>query len=209
MLAAAARSRSTSWRTSARRSRMSSIWALGRRGSVRRRRLFGTSEARRATSSTGIAAGGEGAALASATGPDAAAPAGEPSTQASESARPSVSASAWCATGRTIRRPEDTSDRRAEEHPEDLAATDGPDELPQRAVHEEQDDQPELDGPEVGPHDLGGQPLIGEAEAPRVPPGGNQVLQVVHDQRAEHVDHGFPDDVVDEGLFGKAVDEWQ
>src|SRR5262245_39815125 len=209
MVAAAARSRSISWRTSASRSRMSSIWALGRRGSVRRRRLFGTSEARRATSSTGIAAGGEGAALSSATAPDAAPPAGEPSTQASESARASESASAWPATGLSVRRPEGTSGRRAEEHPEDLAAAHGPDELPQRAVHEDQDDEPELDGPEVRPHDLGGQALIGGGEAPRMPPGGNQVLQVVHDQRTDHVDHGLPDDVVDEGFLGKAVDERQ
>src|SRR5262249_35223659 len=38
-----------------------------------------------------------------------------------------------------------------EQHADDLLTTDGADELAQRAVDEQQDDQPELDGPEVRP----------------------------------------------------------
>src|SRR5215469_5581933 len=40
------------------------------------------------------------------------------------------------------------------EHADDALAADRADDLAHRAIHEEQDDEPDLDGPEMRPHDF-------------------------------------------------------
>src|SRR5262249_42211904 len=89
----------------------------------------------------------------------------------------------------------------------DALAAEDADELPCRAIDEDQHDEPELDGPEVGPHDLVPEIAIAFREASRAPPEGKEMLQVVHEERGGHVDSRFPDHVVDEGLLREAVDE--
>src|SRR5499427_4263481 len=80
----------------------------------------------------------------------------------------------------------------SEEDVQDSLAAEDSDELPARAVHEDQHDEPELDGPEVRPHDLAPQVAIALREASRLPPEGDEVLQVVHEEGGGHVDDRLP-----------------
>src|SRR5499427_10771026 len=95
----------------------------------------------------------------------------------------------------------------SEEDVHHTIATEDADELTGRAVHEDQHDEPELDGPEVRPDDLAPQVAVALREASRLPPEGYEVLQVVHDEGGGHVDDRLPHHVVDQGLLREAVDE--
>src|SRR5262249_42218786 len=68
-------------------------------------------------------------------------------------------------------------------------------------------DQPELDGQEVGPYHLLDHVTVSGHEVPLPPPDGDEVLQVVNHEGADHIDQRLPYDVVDERLLRKLVDE--
>src|SRR5215813_3436181 len=99
--------------------------------------------------------------------------------------------------------------RMAEVDLHDPLATDDAYELARGAVHEDQHDEPELDGPEVWPYDLAPEMAVGLGEVSTAPPERDEVLQVVHEERGEDVDGSFPEHVVDERLVREAVDEGQ
>src|SRR5262249_6770189 len=96
-----------------------------------------------------------------------------------------------------------------EEHGDDLLAADGANQLTQRAVDEEQHDEPELDGPEMRPDNLTHQLPVRHTEVPRVPPERHEVLQVVDEQGARDRDHRLPHDVVHQRLVREAIDKRQ
>src|SRR5215510_5756958 len=62
----------------------------------------------------------------------------------------------------------------SEEDVHDAVTAEDADELAGRAVHEDQHDEPELDGPEVRPHDLTPEIAIALREASRMPPEGDE-----------------------------------
>src|SRR5215468_2178934 len=95
----------------------------------------------------------------------------------------------------------------SEEDVDDALAAEDADELTGRAVHEDQHDEPELDGPEMRPHDLAPQVAVALREASHLPPEGDEVLQVVHEEGGGYVDDRLPYHVVDEGPLREAVDE--
>src|SRR5262245_17843608 len=70
----------------------------------------------------------------------------------------------------------------------DAVAAEDADELAAGAVHEDQHDEPELDGPEMRPHDLAPQVAVRLREVPQPPPDRDEVLEVVHDERRGDVD---------------------
>src|SRR5215510_1999688 len=82
--------------------------------------------------------------------------------------------------------------RMSEEDVHDPVPAEDADELAGRAVHEDQHDEPELDGPEVRPDDLAPQVAVALREASRLPPEGDEVLQVVHEEGGGHVDDRLP-----------------
>jgi hypothetical protein len=63
-----------------------------------------------------------------------------------------------------------------------------------------------LDDPKVGPYHLLDHLAARGDDVPQTPPDGDEVLQVVNHECADHVDERFPDDVVDEWLLRKSVD---
>src|SRR5215471_20105060 len=91
----------------------------------------------------------------------------------------------------------------------DVIAADHADQLGCQAVQEDQHDEPNLDAPEMGPDDLAPEVLVRGPKAPHAPPHRDEVFQVVHEQRRDDVDGCLPNHVIDEGLFGKAVDDRQ
>src|SRR5215471_15065043 len=86
----------------------------------------------------------------------------------------------------------------SEEDVDDTLATDDADELARRAVHEDQHDEPELDGPEVRPDDLAPEILVRLREVSAAPPERDEVLQIMHDERGGDVDTSLPQHVVDQ-----------
>src|SRR5262247_281204 len=58
----------------------------------------------------------------------------------------------------------------------DAVAAEDADELAAGAVHEDQHDEPELDGPEMRPDDLLPQPVVGGREAAEAPPEWSEML---------------------------------
>src|SRR5262249_10418734 len=94
-----------------------------------------------------------------------------------------------------------------EEDFDDLLAADGADHLAQRAVDEEQDDQPELDGPEVWPDHLAREVTIRRDQVSGAPPDRHEVLQVVNEYGRGHVDRRLPHDVVDQRPAREAIDD--
>jgi hypothetical protein len=62
------------------------------------------------------------------------------------------------------------------------------DRQPLSRKQEDQHDEPNLDAPEMGPHDLAPEVLVGGPKAPHAPPHRDEVLQVVHEHRRDDVD---------------------
>src|SRR5262245_35143831 len=100
-------------------------------------------------------------------------------------------------------------DRRGgtEEDLHDLVAADHAHELTQRTVDEDQDDEPELHGPEVRPDDLTPEMLVGRTKLSHAPPQRKKMLEVVDEHRGADIDRRLPQHVVHERFFGKAIDE--
>jgi hypothetical protein len=84
--------------------------------------------------------------------------------------------------------------RKAEKHRQGLFPTDGTHELATGAVDEKQDDQPELDDPKVGSYHLLDHLAARGDDVPPTPPDGDEVLQVVNHECADHADERFPDE---------------
>ena len=78
-----------------------------------------------------------------------------------------------------------------------------------RAIHGNEDEQNNLDGPEVRPNDFRQQLLIAGDKAAGLPPKIDQPFQVVNYGGNQQVDNGFPGDVVDERFVRKAIDHRQ
>ena len=94
-----------------------------------------------------------------------------------------------------------------EDHVDDLLAAEGANQLAEGAVAEEQDDEPELDGPEVRPDDLVHQLTVRHAHIPRAPPKRHEVLEVVDEEGTGDIDHRLPHHVVDQRFVWEAIDE--
>ena len=77
------------------------------------------------------------------------------------------------------------------------------------AVHQNQHDQENLDGPEMRPHDLREQLLVAGHETPGLFPEVDEVLQVVDQHGHQHVNRRFPGDVVDQRFVWIPIDERQ
>ncbi len=75
------------------------------------------------------------------------------------------------------------------------------------AVHQNQHHQEQLDGPEMGPHDLREQFLVARDETTGLAPEVDEVLHVVDQHGDQHVDRGLPRDVIDQRFVGIAIDE--
>src|SRR5262245_49630455 len=85
-------------------------------------------------------------------------------------------------------------DRRgsAEENRHDPLAADHAHELTHRTIDEDQDDEPELHGPEVRPDDLTLQMRVRFPQRTHAPPQREKMLEVVDEHRGADVDHGLP-----------------
>src|SRR6185295_17350013 len=83
-----------------------------------------------------------------------------------------------------------------------------PHQLADRAVDQQQNQQPQLQAPEVRPDDLVEHPPVRFLKASRLPPEVDQVLHIAEGKRCKKVDAHLPDYVVDEQLVWELVHHW-
>src|SRR5882672_9798759 len=99
--------------------------------------------------------------------------------------------------------------QRPEEHFAHLVRSDLANDFTHGAIHQNQYDQKDLDGPEMRPHDFREQLLVSCDETAGFPPEVDEALQIVEQHGDQHVDRGLPGDVVRKRLVGIAIDERQ
>src|SRR4030095_6972917 len=96
-----------------------------------------------------------------------------------------------------------------EHDPLDLIAADYADQLARDAVNKDQHEEPELDGPEMGPYDLAPQTLGRGREVFHADTQRQKMLEVVQDHGGDDVDPRLPQHVVDQRLLWKPIDDRQ
>jgi hypothetical protein len=77
------------------------------------------------------------------------------------------------------------------------------------AVDDDQDEQEDLDGPEMRPNDLCQQFLVAGHKAVGFPREIDEMFQIMEHDRHQEINCRLPGDIVDERFSGKAIDDRQ
>src|SRR5438067_1096131 len=76
-------------------------------------------------------------------------------------------------------------------------------------IHGDEDEENDLDSPEMRPDDFREQLLIAGDKAARLAPEIEQAFQIVNDSRNQQIDNGLPSYVVDQRFVRKTIDQRQ
>src|SRR5438477_6350976 len=98
---------------------------------------------------------------------------------------------------------------RTEEYPQGLFPPNHAHQFVRHAIRSDEDEENDLNGPEMRPDDFRQQLLIACDKAASLPPEIDKALHVVNQRGHQPVDHGLPADIVDQRFMGKAIDHWQ
>ena len=79
------------------------------------------------------------------------------------------------------------------------------DQLPEAAVDQQQEEQPELHSIEVRPDDFFEKPVLRLRKICRLAPEMNETFGVTDAKRGGEINGGFPNHIVDERFFGETV----